>query len=164
MPIGPIPARVMLLGEAPSYIEDARGEPFIGKTGSELTHVYLPIALLCRPDVYIDNVARCSKEDYDNPTNEEAQSCCNVFLGPILNQVQPQIIVPMGNAACSVFPEIGDLNFQHGIPLPGNYGAWSGILFPSYHPSAGIHAGGFMIPLMSDFKRLGELIRELDQL
>ncbi len=163
MPTGPVPARVMFLGEAPSSMEDKQGMPFVGKTGSELIHVYMPLALLYRTDVYIDNAARCSKGDYDNPTNEEAQGCCSVFLGPILNQVRPQIIVPMGAVACSVFPEIDNLNMVHGIPQPGRYGPWQGVLFPTYHPSAGIHSPGYMIPLMADFKRLGELIRDLDR-
>lgn len=160
---GPKPARLLFLGESPSTKEDEVGEPFQGKTGSELRRVYMPIALIYPDDVHIDNAQRCSKEDYDNPTLEEGQSCCNVFLGPLLNEVQPQVVIPMGAVACSVFPEIGDLNMQHGIPLVGRYGAWSGVLFPTYHPSAGIHGAGFMIPLMSDFKRLGELLRELDR-
>ena len=122
----------------------------------------MPIALIYPGDVYIDNAARCSKEDYENPTLEEAQSCCNVFLGPTLAQVQPQIIVPMGAVACSVFPEIKDFSLQRGIPLEGHYGSWSGILFPTWHPASGIHQPSFMIGLFSDFKRLGELIRELD--
>jgi len=153
----------MFLGEQPSYVEDKTGEPFTGKTGSELVHVYLPIALLCRSDVWIDNARRCSNAEYENPTMEEAQSCCNTFLGPMLMEVQPQVIVPMGAVACSVFSEIKDLGMQHGIPLAGRYGPWEGVLFPTYHPTAGIHAPGFMIPLMNDFKRLGELMRELDR-
>jgi len=145
---GPIPARILLLGEAPSTTEDRDGEPFKGKTGSELRRVYLPIAMLYDGDVYIDNAVRCSQEDYRNPTNEEAASCCNM----------------MGAVACSIFPEIGPLNLQHGIPLVGHYSGREYVLFPVYHPSSGIHSPGFMIPLMSDFQRLGKLIQELDRL
>jgi uracil-DNA glycosylase len=159
---GPVPCRFLFLGEAPSTKEDELGYPFCGKTGSELERVYLPIALLHRDSVYIMNAAQCSKADYDNPTTLEAQSCCNMFLGPALMKVQPQIVIPMGAVACSVFGEIKDLGTQHGVPLVGSYGGWSGVLFPTYHPSAGIHSPGFMIPLMSDFKRLGELARELE--
>src|SRR5271166_6144423 len=162
MPTGPSPARLLFLGEGPSHTEDRDGEPFKGKTGSELRKVYMPIAMIYDGDVHIDNAVRCSQEDYRNPTNEEAASCCNMFLGPLLAQVQPQIIIPMGAVACSIFPEIGSLNLQHGIPLTARYGPWQGILYPTHHPSAGIHQAGFMIPLMSDFKRLGELVRELD--
>ncbi len=143
-------------------MEDKIGIPFVGKTGSELKTVYMPIAGIYPGDVYIDNAARCSKLDYDNPTNEEAESCCNMFLGMALAEVRPQIVIPMGAVACSVFKEIGDLNMNHGIPIAGRYGPWEGVLFPTYHPSSGIHSPGFMIPLMSDFKRLGELIKELD--
>lgn len=164
MATGPVPCRILFLGEAPSTAEDKYGIPFYGKTGSELEKVYLPLALLHRDNVYIMNAAQCSTVDYENPTAEEAASCCNMFLGPTLMQVQPQIVVPMGAVACSVFSEITNLNLQHGIPLVLRYGSWSGVGFPMFHPSAAIHSPSYGIPLQSDFKRLGELIRELDQL
>lgn len=145
-------------------MEDKLGEPFVGKTGSELKRVYMPIAGIYPGDVHVDNACRCSTSDYENPTNEEAISCCNVFLGPLLNEVRPQIIILMGAVACSVFSEITDLNMQHGVPVIGRYGSWEGILFATFHPSAGIYSSGYMIPIMTDFKRLGELIRELDRL
>lgn len=164
MPTGPIPARFLFLGEGPSTAEDKQGCPFVGKTGSELRNVYMPIASIYPGDCYIDNAARCSKQDYDNPTNLEAQGCCNFFLGPILHQVQPQIVIAMGGVACSVFAEVKDLTMQHGVPISASYTGHEFVLFPTYHPSAGIHSPGFMIPLMSDFRRLGELIKELDRL
>ena len=164
LPTGPIPARILFLGEQPAEVEDKYGEPFVGKTGSELIHTYFPIAGLHRDYVYIDNARRCSEPDYENPTNEQAQSCCNLFLGRTLNQVRPQIVVPMGAVACSVFVEVKNLALQHGIPIPAHYSGWSGVLFPTFHPSSGLHQTAFMIALMKDFDRLGKLIRELDQL
>jgi len=159
--VGPKPARVLFLGEGPSYEEDRLGEPFKGKTGIELTGTYMPIVGVPRSDVHIFNAMACSNKAYENPTPEQAMSCSSVHLGPLLAEVQPEVIVVMGAVACSLFPEIENLNLQHGRPLRGKWGSWSGILFPSYHPSAGIHSTGYMISLMQDFNDLGKLLRNL---
>lgn len=107
----------------------------------------------------------CSNKGYENPTSEQAMSCSSVHLGPLLNEVKPEVIVVMGAVACSLFPEIENLNLQHGIPIPGKWGSWQGLLFPSYHPSAPLHgATGYMISIMADFNYLGKLLKELDRL
>lgn len=161
LPTGPIPARVMLLGEQPARDEDRRGEVFCGRTGKELDATYLPLASLPRSSVFIMNSRQCSTPDYSNPEPIDADSCMSVHLAPILNQVQPQVLVPMGAVACSLWPQI-DLNRDHGIPLPGKWGSWEGVLFPCYHPSSGMRSTSFMIPLMQDFQNLGILLRKLD--
>lgn len=159
-PDGPIPCRVMLLGEAPHVDEDRHDCPFSGKTGQELNNVYLPVLGLPRSHVLIFNACACSQPSYDNPTPEQALACSSVHLGPLLAAAQPIILVPMGGIACSLFGDI-NLNYDHGIPRAGRWGNWTGCLFPTYHPSAALHATSYMIPLMDDFNQLGKLYRHL---
>lgn len=161
---GPAPARVLFIGEAPARNEDERREPFVGKTGQELDHLYLPLACLPRSDVFISNAMRCSHKDYHNPTPEEALSCASIHLGDTLSRVRPQIVVAMGAVACSLFG-ITDLVSEHGIPRPGKWGGWEGVLIPMYHPAAGLRKGGtgFMISLTRDFYELGLLLRKLEE-
>jgi DNA polymerase len=148
----------MFLGEAPSYQEDEQGRPFVGKTGVEFNELYLPVAGLYRGDVVVYNAVCCSRIDYSNPSPEDAESCSSMFLGPLLKEVNPTILVPMGQVACSLFPKI-KLPLQHGIPVVDSWGAWSGVVFPMYHPSAGMRSTGYMIALMSDFDALGKLVK-----
>lgn len=159
---GPSPCRVLFLAEAPSYREDQQLCPLVGKTGVEFNQTYLPILGLPRSSVHITNARLCSELDYANPTPAQALSCSSVHLGPLLAQVQPQVLVPMGQVACSLFPEI-DLNLHHGIPMPGKWGSNKFVLFPMFHPSAGLHATGYMIPLTQDFEGLRRLLEELDR-
>ena len=159
-PTGPTPCRVMLLGEGPHRDEDKWGRVFAGKTGKELDGTYLPIANLPRSEVYVCNARWCSNKDYSNPTPEQAFSCSSVHLGEVLSVVRPQVVVPMGAVACSLWPEI-HLPLDHGLPQVGKWGPWEGVLFPVYHPSAGIHATSMMIPMMNDFHALGKLLLEL---
>ena len=163
LPLNPTPSRVLFLGERPSYDEDRYREPFIGYTGREFRQTYLPLSFLTLADVCVANTVWCSNYEYSNPTEEEAQSCSSVHLGPLLSQVKPVALVPMGAIACSLFPHI-NVNRDHGIPLSGKWGTvWEGVLFPMYHPSAGLHSTGYMIPLMNDFVALGKLLKELPE-
>lgn len=160
--IGPKPCRILLLGEGPSYEEDRRGEPFVGKTVIELNGTYLTILGLPRSEVHIFNASACSTSSYDNPSFAQAASCSAVHLGPLLTEVRPEIIVPMGAVACSIFPEIESLALQHGRAIRGKWGSWKGILFPMFHPSAGLRATGYMIAMMQDMEDLRKLLANLD--
>jgi len=162
---GPVPCRLLLIGEAPSYSEDKDGCVFTGKTGIELNNTYLPILGLPRSLVHIANARWCSNPTYDNPTLEEAARCSAFHLSALLQRVKPEVIVPMGVVACSLFEDNFSINLEHGIPRPGKYGPWSGILYPMFHPSISLHSGmaGYMIPLMADFDELGKLLKRLDR-
>ena len=157
-PDGPRPCRVMLLGEAPHTDEDKYGIPFCGKTGMEVNDVYLPILGLPRSEVLVFNACACSQPDYSNPTPEQAMACASVHLGPLLAQAHPEVIVPMGAVACSLFGDL-NLNVDHGIPREGRWGGWRGVVWPTYHPTAGIHATAYMIPLMQDFYNLKSFLK-----
>jgi DNA polymerase len=159
---GPKPARVLFLGEGPNFEEDRTGEPFRGKTGLELTGTYFPILGLPRSAVHIFNAMACSNRGYVNPTPAQAMACSSCHLGPLLHEIRPEIIVPMGAVACSLFPEIESLALQHGRAIHGKWGSWSGILFPMFHPSAGLRATGYMIAMMQDMDDLRKLLANLD--
>lgn len=160
-PCGPIPARVLFIAECPNREEDQQGEPLVGKTGREFSHVYLPILGLPKSAVHITNATLCSRKTYDNPTVQDAESCLGLHLGDLLEQVKPEIVVPMGVIACSQFGSI-NLAVDHGIPRPGKWGPHEFVLFPMFHPSAGMKPGAYMIPLMDDFNELRKLMKELD--
>ena len=151
----------MLIGEQPSWEEDEQGLPFVGKTGFELTNTYLPILGIPRSELLIANARWCSEYNYANPTPEQALSCAALHLGPLLAEARPEIIVPMGAVACSLFTGV-NLNMDHGRGRVGKWGAWQGVLWPTHHPSAGIHQTGYMISLMADFDGLKKFIRGLD--
>src|SRR5260221_12033442 len=56
--VGPCPADIMIVGEAPGFNEDRQGEPFVGAAGKLLDTLLARIGL-SRADVFITNVLKC---------------------------------------------------------------------------------------------------------
>jgi uracil-DNA glycosylase family 4 len=162
-PSGPSPCRILFLAERPSREEDRSGTPLAdrGKTGIEFNDSYLPLAALYRENVAVYNAVCCSDKGYNNPTPEQAAACSSHHLPALLRRLQPEIIVTMGAVSASLFPNIS-LSLHRGIPQWSSYGDWSGIVFPTFHPSAGLHSTAYMIPLRQDFEALKHLLRDLD--
>lgn len=154
--------KVLLLAEAPGAQEDKSGRVFVGKTGQELDRHYLPLAGLRREFVIIVNSISClpisagGKLDPKRTKDIallESCSACNVY--PLIEELQPKVIVAMGSFACRAMDPDIDLEMQHGIPLRT---AW-GTVFPCYHPALGIHSPKSMLMLRLDWVRLGKYLK-----
>lgn len=159
-PEGPVPCRVVFIGEGPARREVRYGRPFCGDSGDELDDQYLPLVPLRRHDVYVTNARKCAAPGFVNPTKEEAAICAAVHLVEELRLVQPQVVVTLGAVAGSLFGV--DLEHGHGIPFWGRYGDWEGWVFSTYHPAQGIHVGTLIGRIRTDFAALGDLLRQLD--
>jgi uracil-DNA glycosylase family 4 len=146
----------MLIGEGPGPEEDAKGIPFIGKSGRELKGQYLRLAGLNPTEVYITNAIKCrqGKKDGDHPDPEDVLACARHHLPAELRRNNPDYIVTLGAVALRLFGDY-DLELVHGRPLPDQHlFGWEGTVFPSYHPAAGLHESEFLIALQEDFHNL----------
>lgn len=161
LPEGPTPCRVMFLFEAPHHKEDQYGRPVCGPTGQEFDGLYLTLLNLPRSSVYICNARWCSEMDYSNPTPEQAMSCASIHLGPMLEQVKPEVLVLCGAVSCSLFGI--NPTMAHGIPRKGKWGSWVGWIYPTFHITAGMRQAAYMIPLLNDFDGLRKMLGELDR-
>lgn len=161
---GPKPARILFIDESPSYDEDRSREPIRGKAGIEFDGTYLTILGIPRSMVHITHAMACSNKGYTPPTPAQAMSCSSTYLSSLLQEVQPEIIVPMGSVSCSLFPEIESLTLQHGRAIQGRWGSWKGILFPMFRASSGLKLTGFMIAMMQDMEDLRKLLKNIDNL
>src|SRR5262245_44503624 len=54
---GPVPARIMLVGEAPGRSEEEQCKPFVGSSGAELSKMLNEAGIL-RADCYVTNVCK----------------------------------------------------------------------------------------------------------
>lgn len=167
-PDGPSPCDILCIGERPGYWEDnVFNRPFTGDSGRELNDNYLHLAGLGRDVVRVTNTVRCRSFDTNRkPTKSEVESCAGHFMAAEIRRTEPTVIVLMGGTTCSMIsnPPI-DLDTEHGIPRKvesgscAYFGDWEGWVVPMYHPAAGIHNTTLMIPLLEDWKNLGDWLK-----
>lgn len=175
---GPIPSRIMLVGEAPGEREEQAGEPFIGPSGSELNRMLQEVGIM-RSEVYATNVCKLrppnnylgawialKKKDI-TPAHRQLRD--KYVLAPILDgykellteiqMVQPNIIVAFGNLAMWA--------------LTGNWGIlkWRGSqlqiqgtgiespeippkVIPTIHPAAILREWSMRAVVLNDLRRV----------
>jgi len=148
---GPVPSKVMLVGEAPGAREDDVERPFSGVAGQYLDRILSEVGLP-RDSVYITNAVRCRPPDNRTPTKTELKAC-SVFMQRELEIVDPSHILLLGNAALQALTGKTGIMTKHGISVKiGNR-----IFFPTVHPAAVLrnpaHEGIFKADLLA-FARL----------
>jgi uracil-DNA glycosylase family 4 len=144
--VGPCPADVMIVGEAPGFNEDRQGEPFVGPAGKLLDTLLARIGL-SRAEVYITNVLKCRPPQNRDPMPDEAEAC-TPYLKRQLELIKPKVVLILGRHALEqLLPGQGSISRIHGsLVLRGDV-AW----VPLYHPAAALHNGSLVTDLERDF-------------
>src|SRR5207248_5593134 len=154
--VGPCPANVLIVGEAPGFNEDRQGEPFVGAAGKLLDTLLARIGL-SRADVYITNVLKCRPPMNRDPMPNEAEAC-SPYLKEQLALIQPKVVLILGRHALErLMPGQGSISRIHGSLIKRGDVAY----VPLYHPAAALHNGSLVADLEHDFDQLK---RYLDQL
>lgn len=124
--------KMMLIGEAPGYYEDMKGEPFVGKAGQLLDKIFASVGLSRKKDVYICNTLKCRPPDNRDPLPEEKEACYP-YLEAQIEILKPKIILICGKVALATM-----LNTPIGITkLRGKWfdGPFGSKMMPIFHPS-----------------------------
>lgn len=155
---GDTPCPIMFIGERPGQDENISGRPFTGRSGEEFNYGYLPRAGLNRDDIYLTNSTKCASLGNRKPSKGELTECSQKFIPHEIEACDPQVIVLMGSTACSLAPEI-ELKKDHGILRDVWMFGQKRWVFPVHHPAAGMHNTSMMIPLLTDFEVLGNVLK-----
>lgn len=124
--------KLMLIGEAPGYWEDQKGEPFVGKAGQLLDKIFASVGLSRQKDVYICNTLKCRPPDNRNPLPEEKEAC-RKYLDMQVGTLRPKIILLCGGVAVQSFIEgAKGITRVRGQWFDGPYGS---KMMPIFHPS-----------------------------
>lgn len=158
---GPTDPAAVLIGEAPGYFEDKKGEPFVGNAGKELDNYLSRFTKANRDLFYVTNVVKCRPPNNRTPTAEEIEACLPHLMDELF-AIEPHVIGLLGGtAATALLGDSVDLEMDHGIPCPPPpvtaYGDVT--LLPLYHPAAGMHETRYMTQLQEDFTVLGRVLR-----
>jgi uracil-DNA glycosylase family 4 len=144
--VGPCPADIMIVGEAPGFNEDRQGEPFVGAAGKLLDTLLARIGL-GSSDVYITNVLKCRPPQNRDPMPNEAESCAP-YLVRQLAMIKPKVVLILGRHALErLLPGQGSISRIHGSLVRRGDVAY----VPLYHPAAALHNGALVADLEKDF-------------
>ena len=143
---GPIPARLMLVGEQPGDREDLAGEPFVGPAGRLLDEA-MAAAGLDRERAFVTNVvkhfkwkpAAGSKRRLHEKPNQVEVGACLPWVESELALVRPEALVLLGATAAGALagPDISVLRDRGrplGLPL-------APLVVATVHPSSILRSG-----------------------
>jgi uracil-DNA glycosylase family 4 len=154
---GNLDAAVMLVGEAPGYWEDAKGQPFVGAAGKILDEM-LSKAGISRSDVYITNVVKCRPPENRDPRTSEIETC-TPYLDRQIKIIKPKFVVTLGRHAASYILakagfETEGITKIHGRVYEANLLGFEVFIVPMYHPAAALYNVKYKDELDKDFQLL----------
>ncbi len=145
---GPVNPRLLLIGEAPGKEEDARGEPFVGRSG-RILEAALAESPWPRDQVGITNAVMCHPPG--NRLPPWALEACHDWLEQKIRTLDPPLLATLGGTALrALIP---------GAPRPweaaGRWFAWEDKpVFALLHPAATLRSRRFSLRWDRDWEAL----------
>lgn len=174
-PSGPIPAKIMIVGEAPGAEEEIKGQPFVGMSGKELDRM-LGEAGISRGECFVTNL--CRERPPNNDINFFIAKAKNavtpqhhplhdkMVLPPILEgyqlllkeieMVQPVVIVTLGNVPLWALTRNWGITRWRGSILPYST-KWPCAVVPTFHPAAVLRQWDWRSIAVNDFRRVARI-------
>ncbi len=130
--VGNEQAKLMIIGEAPGFYEDQRGEPFVGRAGQLLTAMLNAIHLT-REEVYIANILKCRPPNNRDPQVNEV-STCTPYLHQQITWIKPKLLLAVGRIAAHHLLQT-KLSLERLRNTVHAYVPTGTPLFVTYHPA-----------------------------
>lgn len=176
--VGPIPARIMLVGEAWGEWEDRAGEPFVGPSGQELNRM-LQEAGIMRGECFVTNLVNHRPPGNDigawialkkKDITPKHVPLKDKWVLPIIktgydqlmteiNSCQPNLIIAFGNAAMWALTGHWGVTKWRGSLLQLDLSApWADSqsrpkVIPTYHPAAILRQWDWRAIALNDLRR-----------
>lgn len=154
---GPIPAKLMIIGEAPGEEEDSKGVPFVGPSGKLLDECLKKVGI-DRKEVFITNVVKRKPITTGGAVRTPSVKELEVWI-PLLkeeiNSVNPEVILMLGNIALkAIHRESRPITQARGI-----VGDFNGVkTLSTFHPAAALRRDGLRPVLVSDLVLIKEIM------
>lgn len=157
---GPLPAEIMLIGEAPGEMEDDTGKPFVGAAGKVLD-LLIRRANLKREYIYITNVVKYRPIDgmgrNRTPTDREVEISL-MYLEREIRIVAPRVIGLMGKTAIQAFFKSRTPGRDHGTVWRADKHSRPIVFL--YHPAFAVYSKQYLQTLIDDFRVIPETLKE----
>lgn len=148
--------KIMFVGEAPGRVEDETGRPFVGRAGRLLDQLLNSINLK-RDSVFITSVVKHRPPKNRAPKKSEINAC-TYWLKTQLRIIKPKLIVTLGRFGMEYFLPREKISQIHGTIKKTLVDGREIIIFPLYHPAAGLRSTRNKRKLFDDFKKLKKVL------
>jgi DNA polymerase len=152
---GVLKPKVMLIGEAPGRIENAKKIPFVGPAGQVLTEILHKVGIDPIDEVFFTNIVkywpRTSERKTRTPSSKEIEDSKAYILEEI------RIVEPIFVGLCGltsircIFPNVPTVRSQHANLLNGRY-------VPLYHPAVVLYKQEKYDEILMGYRVLKSLI------
>lgn len=143
---------VMFIGEAPGANEDEQGRPFVGRAGQLLNQLLTEIRWK-RENVYISNIVKRRPPKNRDPLREEIEAY-KPYLAKQIKIIKPKVIATLGRFSMNYFLPQAKISNDHGKIFQMK----DFIIYPLYHPAAGLRSTKVLKILKKDFQNLSKII------
>ena len=149
---GDVDCRVMFIGEAPGVNEDRLRRPFVGRGGQLLDDMIRKLGWK-REEVYITNIVKRRPPENRDPLPAEI-GAYKPYLARQIGAIDPPLIVTLGRFSMNYFLSSAKMTRDHGRPLM----IGGRIVYPVYHPAAGLRSTRMMDTLRDDFMKIPDVL------
>jgi uracil-DNA glycosylase family 4 len=138
--IGPLDAKIVIVGEAPGADEDTRGEPFVGGSGQLLNRMLNNVGL-DRSQIYITNVVKHRPNNnnfeyfYEDPACRQPSQFLRESIIETISEIQrinPNVVIPLGNESLRALVGKFSISSWRGSILSSPVGKCVPTLHPAY--------------------------------
>jgi uracil-DNA glycosylase len=165
---GPVPARLMFVGEQPGDREDIEGHPFVGPAGRILREA-MDAAALDPETTFVTNVVKHfrwrpspngKRRLHEKPTKANVTACLP-WVQRELELVKPEVLVALGATAADALLGKGiSVTRDHGRPIESELAP---IVLVTIHPSAVLRArddrDAMLDGLVADLRVAAKILR-----
>jgi len=137
-----VPAKILLVGQAPGDKEGNLGKPFAWTAGKTLFKWFATIGVneaVFRQRVYMSAVCRCfpgkNPKGGDRVPDKKEIEACSQWLAEEIMLLQPRLIIPVGKLAISQYLPVKKLVDVIGKTISLNINDVAVDLIPLPHPS-----------------------------
>jgi uracil-DNA glycosylase family 4 len=145
------------VGGGPDWKEDITGKAFDidSDSGEELNRLCWQNSIDLT-SARIDHVIKCRTLNNKDAKPVEVREC-EVYLDKNIKDTRPEVIVPLGGFAARHFLGNVDMEMVNGIPHYSK--KYDCIIYPIYHPTAGLRKPEIMLRTVASFQYLRLLLK-----
>ena len=155
-------ADIMLIAQAPGELEDKENKMFIGPSGKMLDKL-LQNAQISRDEIYMTNLIKCNLPQNRRPKQREIK-VCSKYLDEEINEIDPNILVPLGYYATKYLFEkysLSEFTKKEFPKLIGNiFPVENRKIYPLSHPASLLYHNEFIDKSIKNLKNIRQFTRK----